>query len=91
MPWLLPAEIFPLRGRSKGMALATTSNWIFNFIIGMVSPDAFAGIGGYFYLVIAGFCLASATLSHFYYVETAGHSREKIAVAFGDKAFADSD
>jgi hypothetical protein len=23
MPWLLPAKIFPLRGRSKGMALAT--------------------------------------------------------------------
>ena len=73
------------------MTLATTSNWIFNFIIGMVSPDAFAGIGGYFYLVIAGFCLCSATLSHFYYVETAGHSLEEIAVAFGDKAFADSD
>lgn len=91
MPWLLPAEIFPLRGRSKGMALATTSNWIFNFIIGMVSPDAFAGIGGYFYLVIAGFCLASAALSHFYYVETAGHTLEEIAVAFGDKAFAGDD
>jgi len=27
MPWLLPAEIFPLRGRSKGMALSTCSNW----------------------------------------------------------------
>lgn len=27
MPWLLPAEIFPLRVRSKGMALATCSNW----------------------------------------------------------------
>ncbi|CAN9085608.1 unnamed protein product [Alternaria alternata] len=89
MPWLLPAEIFPLRGRSKGMALATTSNWIFNFIIGMVSPDAFAGIGGYFYLVIAGFCLFSAGLAHFYYVETANHSLEEIAMAFGDKAFAD--
>ena len=23
IPWLVPAEIFPLRGRSKGMALAT--------------------------------------------------------------------
>ena len=23
MPWLLPAEIFPLHSRSKGMALAT--------------------------------------------------------------------
>ncbi|KAJ5874598.1 uncharacterized protein N7529_003028 [Penicillium soppii] len=91
MPWLLPAEIFPLRGRSKGMALATTSNWVFNFIIGMVSPDAFSGIHGYFYLVIAGFCLSSAILVHFYYVETAHHTLEEIAVAFGDKAFADCD
>lgn len=69
------------------MALATASNWVFNFIIGMVSPDAFAGIGGYFYLVIAGFCLFSAGLSYFYYVETAAHTLEEIAVAFGDKAF----
>ncbi|KAK4151688.1 general substrate transporter [Chaetomidium leptoderma] len=91
MPWLLPAEIFPLRGRSKGIALATTSNWTFNFIVGMVSPDAFAGIGGYFYPVIAGFCLFSAGLAHFYYVQTANHTLEEIAVAFGDKAFADTD
>ena len=91
MPWLLPAEIFPLRGRSKGMALATTSNWIFNFIIGMVSPDAFAGIGGYFYLVIAGFCLFSAGLAYFYYVETAGCTLEEISIAFGDKAFEAAD
>ncbi|KAL2832591.1 putative MFS sugar transporter [Aspergillus cavernicola] len=91
MPWLVPAEIFPLRGRSKGMALATTSNWIFNFIIGMVSPDAFAGINGYFYVVIAGFCLFSAGLVHFYYVETANHTLEEIAELFGDRAFADAE
>jgi hypothetical protein len=91
MPWLLPAEIFPLRSRSKGMALATTSNWIFNFVIGMVSPDAFAGVHGYFYLIIAGFCLCSAGLAYFYYVETANHTLEEIAVLFGDKAFADGD
>jgi hypothetical protein len=89
MPWLLPAEIFPLRGRSKGMALATTSNWVFNFIIGMVSPDAFAGIHGYFYLIIAGFCLFSAGLVYFYYVETANSSLEEIAALFGDRAFED--
>lgn len=88
---LLPAEIFPLRGRSKGMALATASNWVFNFIIGMVSPDAFAGIHGYFYLIIGGFCLFSAGLAWLYYVETAGHTLEEIATAFGDKAFLDSD
>ena len=88
---LLPAEIFPLRGRSKGMALATASNWIFNFIIGMVSPIAFAGIHGYYYLVIAAFCLSSAVLAWLYYVETAGHTLEEIAVAFGDKAFHSDD
>ena len=91
MPWLLPAEIFPLRCRSKCKSLATTSNWIFNFIIGMVAPDAFAGIHGYFYLLIAGFCLFSAGLAHFYYVETANCTLEEIATAFGDRAFADSE
>jgi hypothetical protein len=73
------------------MALATASNWTFNFIIGMASPDAFAGIQGYFYIIIAGFCLFSAGLAWFYYVETAGHTLEEIAIAFGDKAFLDSD
>ncbi|KAH8204156.1 hypothetical protein TruAng_001708 [Truncatella angustata] len=91
IPWLLPAEIFPLRARSKGMALATTSNWIFNFVIGMSAPSAFAGIGGYYYVVIAGFCLFSAGLTYFYYVETAHHTLEEIALAFGDKAFASED
>ena len=91
MPWLLPAEIFPLRGRSKGMALATTSNWLFNFAIGMAAPDAFGGIHGYFYLIIAGFCLFSSGLAYFYYVETANHTLEEIAVAFGEKAFEGDD
>lgn len=57
----------------------------------MVSPDAFAGIGGYFYLVIAGFCLSSAVLAWSYYIETAGHTLEEIAMAFGDKSFQTSD
>ncbi|RGP69697.1 mfs sugar transporter [Fusarium sporotrichioides] len=91
IPWLLPAEIFPLRARSKGMALATCSNWAFNFVIGMSAPDAFAGIGGYYYVIIAGFCLFSAGLVWFYYVETSNHTLEEIALAFGDKAFAHND
>jgi hypothetical protein len=91
IPWLLPAEIFPLRARSKGMALATCSNWLFNFAIGMSAPDAFAGIRGYYYVIIAGFCLVSVGLAYFYYVETANHTLEEIALAFGDKAFAADD
>ncbi|CAL3965372.1 unnamed protein product [Diplocarpon coronariae] len=91
MPWLLPAEIFPLRARSKGMALATLSNWLFNFAIGMSSPKAFDGMGGYYYILIACFCLFSTGLAKFYYVETANHTLEEIAIAFGDKAFVEED
>ncbi|KAF7540714.1 hypothetical protein G7054_g1176 [Neopestalotiopsis clavispora] len=89
MPWLLPAEVFPLSVRSKGVALATTSNWLFNFIIGMSSPSAFAAMHGYYYVLILGFCLFSAGMVKLLYVETARHTLEEIATAFGDLAFLD--
>ncbi|KAL3450520.1 general substrate transporter [Aspergillus insuetus] len=91
MPWLLPAEIFPMRARSIGVALSTCSNWTFNFIIGMSSPDAFDGLGGYYYVIILGFCLFSVGLVKLYYVETSKHTLEELAIAFGDRAFEDDD
>ena len=57
----------------------------------MSSPDAFAGIQGYYYIIIAGFCLFSVGLVKFFYVETANHTLEEIATAFGDRAFMDDD
>jgi sugar porter (SP) family MFS transporter len=33
LPWLYPAEINPLKTRSKANAISTCSNWIFNFIV----------------------------------------------------------
>lgn len=57
----------------------------------MVSPNAFAGTHGYFYVVIGGLWLFSTGLAYFYYVEKAGHSLEKTAIAFGDRAFVHND
>ncbi|GLB37895.1 putative major facilitator superfamily, sugar transporter (TC 2.A.1.1) family protein [Lyophyllum shimeji] len=36
--WVLPSEVFPLSTRSKGVALATASNWLNNFFVGLVTP-----------------------------------------------------
>ncbi|KAK9311383.1 general substrate transporter [Lipomyces starkeyi] len=91
IPWLLPAEVFPLRARAKGMALATVANWCFNFAIGMSSPAAFAKIKGYYYLIIVGFCLVSLVMVKFMYIETAKVTLEEIAIQFGDRAFEHED
>lgn len=32
--WIYPPELFPLRVRGKAVALATSSNWAFNFALG---------------------------------------------------------
>lgn len=52
----------------------------------MSSPSAFAGIQGYYYIIITGFCLFSVALVKYTYVETAHHTLEEISIAFGDRA-----
>jgi sugar porter (SP) family MFS transporter len=36
--WVVIGEIFPLPIRAKGVALSTASNWLWNFVIGFVTP-----------------------------------------------------
>ncbi|PLW41957.1 hypothetical protein PCANC_11068 [Puccinia coronata f. sp. avenae] len=38
IPWAMPSEIFPSSLRAKGVAVSTMSNWINNFIIGLITP-----------------------------------------------------
>ncbi|KZV69207.1 general substrate transporter [Peniophora sp. CONT] len=83
-PWLLGAEIFPLRARAKGMALSTVSNWICNFIIAFITPPLFAILSGGYYFVLLGSCVASGITVWFLYPETAFLSLEQLGSAFGD-------
>ena len=36
--WVVIGEIFPLPIRAKGVALSTASNWLWNFVIGYITP-----------------------------------------------------
>ena len=38
MTWLYPAEIVPLRIRAPANAVSTSGNWLFNFLIVMITP-----------------------------------------------------
>lgn len=85
-PWLLGAEIFPLRARAKGMALSTVSNWMSNFIIAFITPPLFDAISGGYYFVLLGFCVISGIVVFFVYPETAYVTLEQLSQVFGDTA-----
>lgn len=53
MTWLYPAEIVPLKIRAPANALSTSGNWIFNFMVVMITPVAFHNIGYQTYIIFA--------------------------------------
>lgn len=44
VPWLYPAEITPLRIRAPANAISTASNWLFNFLVVMITGPMFASV-----------------------------------------------
>ena len=82
--WVLPSEIFNLGNRSKAIAITTSTTWMCNFIIGLVTPDMLAKIGWGTYIFFAAFCLLALAFTFFFVPETRGKSLEDMDVVFGD-------
>jgi sugar porter (SP) family MFS transporter len=45
LPWLYMSELFPLALRGKGMAVASVSNWVCNFLVVFLFPALAASLG----------------------------------------------
>ncbi|KAF7983028.1 hypothetical protein HWV62_24674 [Athelia sp. TMB] len=73
--WVLPSEVFPLSIRSKGVALSTASNWVNNFLIGLITPALIE------WSAPAGFIWAT-----YFVPETANVSLEEIDAVFKSEA-----
>lgn len=84
--WVLPSEIFNLGNRSKAMSITTSTTWMCNFIIGLVTPDMLSSIGWGTYIFFAAFCLLALAFTYFFIPETRGKSLEDMDVVFGDTA-----
>jgi MFS family permease len=82
--WVLPSEIYNLGNRSKVMSLTTSSTWMCNFIIGLVTPDMIESIGYGTYLFFAAFALIAFVFTWFIIPETKGKSLEEMDAVFGD-------
>ncbi|CAH0044292.1 unnamed protein product [Clonostachys solani] len=86
LPWLIPAELVPLEIRAQANALATSANWIFNFLVVMITPVCFSSIGWRTYLIFAAFNAASIPIVYFLYPETTGRSLEEMDLIFSKSA-----
>jgi sugar porter (SP) family MFS transporter len=84
--WVLPSEIFSLGNRSKAMALTTSTTWMCNFIIGLVTPDMLETIKWGTYIFFAAFSLIALAFTYFFVPETKGKSLEDMDEVFGDAA-----
>ncbi|KAJ3510875.1 hypothetical protein NMY22_g15835 [Coprinellus aureogranulatus] len=81
--WVLAAEIFPMRTRSKGLSLAAAATWLNAFAVTMATPPMLGTLkfGTYIYFGVWCFVTAAFCCS---IPETAGRTLEDMDAAFGD-------
>ncbi|KAK9900117.1 general substrate transporter [Cystobasidium minutum MCA 4210] len=82
--WILIGETFPTRTRAKQGALATASNWLWNFLIAFFTPFITRAIGFSYGFVFAGCNLANAIIVFFFLYESAGISLEAVDYMYND-------
>ena len=82
LPWLYPAEVSPIKTRAKANAVSTCSNWLFNFLIVMITPIMTSHIPWGTYLIFAVINACFFPFIYFFYPETKGRSLEEIDLIF---------
>jgi len=89
--WALCSEIFPNNQRAKGVALTTTTNWIWNIVIGQFYPPIQAALGFKTFYIFGGTCAAMFLWSIAYAPETKGLSIDQVESLFDKRRSARAD
>ena len=76
--WCIVGELFPSHYRARSMALVTSSNWIWNFLIAFFTPFIVSNIGFKYGYVFAGCNFAAVLIVYFFVCETQGKTLEQI-------------
>ncbi len=81
--WVVAAELFPNRLRSKGMSIAIVSLWIACAIVTITFPIMLEKLsGGITFLIFAVICLANLLYVWLYVPETKGKTLEELEKEF---------
>ena len=83
--WCIVGELFPSHYRARSMALVTSSNWIWNFLIAFFTPFITGDIKFKYGYVFAGCNFAAVLIVYFFVCETQGRSLEEIDTMYISK------
>lgn len=78
VPWVYMGEIFPTRIREAGIAIGTSTQWLFNFVFSQVTPHAVENLGWKTFLMFSIFNFALMVFVWFFIKETKGKSLEEM-------------
>ncbi|KAJ5203791.1 Major facilitator superfamily domain general substrate transporter [Penicillium cinerascens] len=80
--WVVIGEIFPLPIRSRGVALSTASNWLWNCIIAVITPYLVqtdeANLGAKVFFLWGSLCACAFVYTYFLIPETKGLTLEQV-------------
>ncbi|KAL2821022.1 hypothetical protein BJX63DRAFT_418072 [Aspergillus granulosus] len=82
MIWAIVAELYPTRYRAKAMALATASNWLWNFLIGFFTPFITSDIDFAYGYVFAGCLFVAVLVVYFFVLEGKGKTLEEVDMMY---------
>jgi SP family sugar:H+ symporter-like MFS transporter len=82
MVWAIVTELYPSRYRAKAMALATASNWLWNFLIGFFTPFITGDIDFAYGYVFAGCLFAGVVIVYFCVLEGKGKTLEEMDMMY---------
>lgn len=82
VPWAYVPEILPLHARAKGTAIGVSSNWIWNFVIVMITPTLIDRLKWKAYLIFMCTNFSFIPLVYFFYPETTKLTLEEVDYLF---------
>ncbi len=81
--WVLTQELFPSSFRSRGVSIVSSTNWMFNFVIGLSTRHMIDNMKYGTYIFFAIFCLGGAVFVWSVVPETKDKTLEELDVYFG--------
>ncbi|KAL6298145.1 general substrate transporter [Sparassis latifolia] len=83
LPWVYVSDIFPTRTRHYGLAVASASQWLFNFVLAKITPTLVTNLGYKIFLMFATINIGGMAVFSLVIPETKGRSLEEMDVIFG--------